>query len=61
MPKLLEKIQNDEILRFKFYSIEFLNSTTNDMLVTLIYHKKLDEEWTNKAKELAKEYKTRFI
>ncbi len=61
MPKLLEKIQNDEKLRYKFYSIEFLNSTTNDMLVTLIYHKKLDEEWTLKAKELEKELDIKII
>ena len=61
MPKLLEKIQNDEILRFKFYSLEFLNSTTNDMLITLIYHKKLDEEWTEKAKELEKELDIKII
>ncbi|MGB0990699.1 MAG: hypothetical protein ACPGUI_07725, partial [Halarcobacter sp.] len=55
MPKLLEKIQNDEELKFKLFACEFLNSTTNDMLVTLIYHRKLEENWIKKAKELEKE------
>lgn len=54
MPKLLEKLQENELFRFKLYAVEFLNSTTNDMLVTLIYHKKLDEDWLEKAKELEK-------
>ncbi len=52
MPKLLDEISKDEVLKFKLFTIEFLSSTTNDILVTLIYHKKLDDIWTQKAKEL---------
>jgi tRNA (uracil-5-)-methyltransferase len=54
MPKLLDKIKKSDILKYKLFTIEFLNSTTNDMLVTLIYHKKLDNLWVEKAKELEK-------
>lgn len=61
MPKLLEKLQNDEELRFKLYAVEFLNSTTNDMLVTLIYHKKLENSWIQKAKEIEKELNIKII
>jgi tRNA (uracil-5-)-methyltransferase len=61
MPKLLEKLQNDEDLRFKLYAIEFLNSTTNDMLVTIIYHKRLEDSWLLKAKELEKELNIKII
>lgn len=61
MPKLLAKIQNSEKLLFKIYSCEFLNSTTSDMLVTLIYHKKLDEQWLELAKELEKELDIKII
>lgn len=61
MPKLLEKLQNDETLRFKLYAVEFLGSTTNDMLVTIIYHKKLDEEWERKAKEIQDELNIKII
>ncbi len=61
MSKLLERLQNNEILRFKLYAVEFLNSTTNDMLVTLIYHKKLDEIWEEKAKEIQEELNIKII
>ncbi len=61
MPKLLEEISNDEILKFKIYSLEFLNSTTDDMLVTLIYHKKLDTIWEAKAKALEKKLNIKII
>jgi tRNA (uracil-5-)-methyltransferase len=52
MPKLLDTLQKDEVLKFKLYAIEFLASTTKDILVTLIYHKKLDSDWMEKAKEI---------
>ncbi len=54
MPKLIEQLSNCEILNYKLFAVEFLSSTTNNILVTLIYHKKLDESWSKKAKELEK-------
>lgn len=61
MPKLLNKIQNDQSLSFKIFAIEFLGSTTNDLLVTMIYHRKLDAQWIEKAKELEKELNIKII
>lgn len=61
MPKLLKRIQNNDTLLFKIYSCEFLNSTTGDMLVTLIYHRKLDDTWLELAKEIEKEFGIKII
>jgi tRNA (uracil-5-)-methyltransferase len=61
MPKLLDKIQNDQTLSFKIFSIEFLGSTIDDLLVTMIYHRKLDSTWIEKAKELEKELNIKII
>ena len=44
MPKLLDELQKSMILSFRLFAIEFLASSTSDMLVTLIYHKKLEDE-----------------
>ena len=52
MPKLLKLLMEDLILSYKLFAVEFLDSSTNDMLVTLIYHKKLDEEWNKLAKQI---------
>lgn len=54
MPKLIDELQNDLELSFKLFAVEFLGSSTKDMLVTLIYHKKLEESWIQKAKEIEK-------
>lgn len=52
MPKLITKLESDLELSYKLFAVEFLGSSTNDMLITLIYHKKLEESWITKAKEI---------
>ena len=52
MPKLLNLLMEDLILSYKLFAVEFLDSSTNDMLITLIYHKKLDEQWNELAKQI---------
>lgn len=54
MAPLLKEIQNNTILLNRIYSCEFLNSSVGDTLVTLIYHRKLDEQWNEEAKKLEK-------
>ena len=52
MPKLLDLLMSELTLSYKLFAVEFLASSTNDMLVTLIYHKKLDEKWSKLAKQI---------
>ena len=52
MPKLLDLLMSELTLSYKLFAVEFLDSSTNDMLVTLIYHKKLDEQWNKLAKKI---------
>ncbi len=54
MPKLLALVSSDIELANRLFAVEFLGSTTNDLLVTLIYHKKLEDSWNTKAKDLEK-------
>jgi tRNA (uracil-5-)-methyltransferase len=61
MPKLLEHIQNSQILNHKLFSCEFLSSTIGDILVTLIYHTKLDETWSNEAKKIEQKLNIKII
>ena len=44
MPRLLESLQDDEILRTKLFGVEFI-ACKSGILVTLLYHKKLDSEF----------------
>ena len=61
MPILLKRLETKDILNNKLFTIEFLSSTTNDLLVTLVYHRKLDELWINEAKQLENELNIKII
>jgi tRNA (uracil-5-)-methyltransferase len=52
MPKIKDYIEKIEILSRKLFAIEFLSSQKDEVLVTLIYHKKLDQEWKDEALKL---------
>lgn len=62
MWKLLDKINNSqEILKRKLFSVEFLATTTDECLVTLLYHRKLDESWSEEAKRLESELNCKIM
>ena len=49
MPRLLDALSQQDVLRCRLYQCEFLCTLSGEMLVTLIYHKRLDDEWQKAA------------
>ena len=55
MWKLLEKINaSTEVLKHRLFAVEFLATTTDECLITMLYHRKLDDAWSAEAKQLEK-------
>lgn len=52
MPKLKAALKTDPLLNQKLFQVEFLATLSGDMLVTLIYHKKLEDDWIALAQPL---------
>ena len=52
MPRLLETIAAHPILKSRLFQVEFLTTLSGDMLITLIYHTKLEAEWRAQAEAL---------
>ena len=61
MPILLTELKKTKILKAKLFQVEFLSSLAGDIIVSLIYHKKLDEFWELEAKKLAEFLKIKII
>jgi len=62
MWKLLEYINaSNKTLGHKLFAVEFLATTTDECLITMLYHKKLDEEWSAEAKVLEQELGCRIM
>ncbi|MFT3931391.1 MAG: tRNA (uridine(54)-C5)-methyltransferase TrmA [Spongiibacteraceae bacterium] len=52
MPALREKLMADPALKRRLYTVEFLTTLSGDALITLVYHRKLDDAWQQSATQL---------
>lgn len=55
MPKLMVAVADNPVLKNRWYAVEFLATLSGEMLLTMIYHKKLDDEWQAAACALQEE------
>jgi tRNA (uracil-5-)-methyltransferase len=61
MPRLKARILASEALRQRLYDVEFLATLSGEMLITLIYHRRLDEAWEAAARILAADLQADII
>ncbi|RLQ23064.1 tRNA (uridine(54)-C5)-methyltransferase TrmA [Seongchinamella sediminis] len=52
MPALLDAVKPNQQLRRKLFQVEFLATLAGESLLTLVYHRKLDEDWDAAAEQL---------
>ncbi|MGF1708069.1 tRNA (uridine(54)-C5)-methyltransferase TrmA [Enterovibrio baiacu] len=52
MPLLVDAIKPIESLRRKLFQVDFLSTLSGEVLVSMLYHRQLDEEWEKNAREL---------
>lgn len=61
MQPLLMALKLNPIMRNKLFQVEFLATLTGQVLVTLIYHQRLTEDWVLAAQLLEQEFKIAII
>ena len=54
-------IEQQAILSKRLYQIDFLSTLSGDTLVTLIYHRRLDDEWQAAAQAIAERFNIQLI
>jgi len=52
MSQLLIEIKDNELLWQRLFQVDFLSSKTGEVLISLLYHKQLCEEWQVEAEQL---------
>lgn len=55
MQLIVPLIKYNHLLRYKLFQIDYLSTLSNQLLISLIYHKKLDDDWTIEANKLRTE------
>jgi tRNA (uracil-5-)-methyltransferase len=61
MPRLKAAWQGEAALSNKLFQVEFLTTLAGDAMVTLCYHRPLDEHWQRAAEQLATELDVSII
>lgn len=61
MPKLLAALKANPILEARLFEAHFLATLSGEVLVSLIYHRKLEQEWEVAAKALAEQLNIKLI
>ncbi|MEB6565111.1 tRNA (uridine(54)-C5)-methyltransferase TrmA [Acinetobacter towneri] len=61
MPKLLAAIKANPALSTRLFEVHFLATLSGEMLVSLLYHRKLEQDWELAAKDLAAELNIKLI
>ena len=61
MPKIMAVVNDSDTLSYKLFSMEYLTTTTGEALITLIYHRQLDDQWQQVARQLETEFNIKVI
>ncbi|WP_299019985.1 tRNA (uridine(54)-C5)-methyltransferase TrmA [uncultured Photobacterium sp.] len=52
MPLLVDALKPVKALRHKLFQVDFLSTLSGEILVSMLYHRQLDEEWKKEANSL---------
>jgi len=52
MSELMQSLKNNQVLRRKLFQIDYLASLSEEIVITLVYHKPLDDEWQKEVNKL---------
>ncbi|MFT5277845.1 MAG: tRNA (uracil-5-)-methyltransferase [Granulosicoccus sp.] len=52
MTLMIDAFKGNEILRKKLFQVDYLSTLSNELLISLVYHKALDEEWEAEVNKL---------
>ena len=61
MPLLRDALVRDTTLRRKVFQVEFLCTLSGDALLTLVYHRRLEQDWEQAAARLAADLRVSVV
>jgi tRNA (uracil-5-)-methyltransferase len=60
MEALMDELRPNQILRHKLFQVDFLSTVSGEILVTLLYHRQLNNDWISEAKLLKERLSVKF-
>ncbi len=60
MSALMTELKGNQALRFKLFQIDYLSTLSGEIIVSMLYHRQLDEKWQAAAEALNKRLNKQF-
>ncbi|NKF52489.1 tRNA (uridine(54)-C5)-methyltransferase TrmA [Shewanella sp. WXL01] len=60
MTALMEELRPNRDLRWKLFQVDFLSTLSGEILVSLLYHRQLDDAWREQAEQMKQRLSERF-
>lgn len=60
MQELMTLLRPNPVARHKLFQIDYLSTLSNQIVVTLVYHKQLDEEWEKEINKLRAQLREKY-
>jgi tRNA (uracil-5-)-methyltransferase len=60
MPVLIDKLKHNPVLRKKLFQIDYLSTLSGEVLVSLLYHRQLDQQWLEQISKLKTQLQSHF-
>ena len=61
MFRLLDEIRDIRELRYRLFQVDFLSTLSGDVLVSMLYHRAIGDEWTEQVKALGEKLGIKLI
>ncbi|MFT3734402.1 MAG: tRNA (uridine(54)-C5)-methyltransferase TrmA [Rhodocyclaceae bacterium] len=61
MPDLRRYLQGSDVLRQRLFQVNFLSTLSGELMITLLYHRKLEADWEAEAKVLGVRFHAQII
>lgn len=52
MPRLIAAVRDNKTLRHKLFQVDYLSTLSNQIVISMLYHRALTEEWQKEAEAL---------
>lgn len=56
MPEVLGYVRDKPVLRRKLFQVDYLTTTTGQALISLLYHRPLDDAWQEAAEQMRQDF-----
>ncbi|MFC3093616.1 tRNA (uridine(54)-C5)-methyltransferase TrmA [Alteromonas sediminis] len=60
MQTVISKVKSLPVMRRKLFQIDYLSGMCGELVISMLYHKPLDDEWTSAAEKLQSELRQEF-